>query len=411
LTLLLRLRSVACSAMSSRARVVCLLCLAEALSMAGFSTYAALLPLLRDAWELTGKQAGVIAGAYFAGYMIAVPILSALTDRIDARRIYVASALLAASGLLGFALAATGPVPAALFQAIAGAGLAGTYMPGLKLLSERVDGPLQSRYVGFYTATFGIGTSLSLLLAGWTAQALGWSWSFAWAAPGPLIAAAIVALGLDPIRPATGKSGPPPSVPRGLLADRAVRSYVIGYAAHCWELFGLRSWMVAFVAFCFGSGVARGATPATIAALINLLGLLASVSGNEIAARVGRRKFIVAAMVASATLAWIVGFTASASWWIAPLLLAVYFVFVMADSAALTAGFVAVAPPAQRGAAMAVYSFVGFGAGFLAPLAFGAVLDLTGGKDDALAWGFAFGSLGLGCALAPLAFRKPGRAT
>jgi MFS family permease len=78
-------------------------------------------------------------------------------------------------------------------------------------------------------------------------------------------------------------------------------------------------------------------------------------------------------------------------------LLAVYFIAVMSDSAALTAGLVAGTAPHQRGAAMAVYSFGGFGAGFLAPLVFGLVLDIAGGKSAPSAWGFAFGSLGIGC--------------
>jgi MFS family permease len=72
-----------------------------------------------------------------------------------------------------------------------------------------------------------------------------------------------------------------------------------------------------------------------------------------------------------------------------------YFVAVMADSATLTAGLVAATPLAQRGAAMALYSLLGFGAGFVSPLAFGAVLDLAG--SGALAWGLAFGTLGSGC--------------
>jgi uncharacterized membrane protein (UPF0136 family) len=54
---------------------------------------------------------------------------------------------------------------------------------------------------------------------------------------------------------------------------------------------------------------------------------------------------------------------------------------------------------------MAVYSFMGFGAGFIAPLVFGAVLDVAGGKDDTTAWGIAFGSLGAGCLIASFAAR------
>jgi MFS family permease len=87
------------------------------------------------------------------------------------------------------------------------------------------------------------------------------------------------------------------------------------------------------------------------------------------------------------------------------LLLAIYFVAIMSDSAALTAGLVATTPLHQRGAAMAVYSFGGFGAGFLAPLVFGLVLDAAGGKDAHLAWGVAFGSLGIGCLVASIAAR------
>ncbi|MBV6475399.1 MAG: hypothetical protein MOGDAGHF_00928 [Rhodocyclaceae bacterium] len=193
--------------------------------------------------------------------------------------------------------------------------------------------------------------------------------------------------------------------PRPVLRERAVLGYVLGYAAHCWELFGLRSWLVAFIAFAYalapGADFAWG--PAAIAAAINLLGIPASVFGNEIAARVGRRRYILTVMACSALLAWLAGFAAAVSWGLTLFLLALHFVFVMGDSAALTAGLVAAAPAGKRGAAMAVYSFLGFGAGFLGPLAFGLVLDAAGGKDAAAAWGFAFGSLGVACACGPLA--------
>lgn len=387
-------------------RTVTLLCAAEALSMLGFATFPALLPLLREVWELTGKEAGWIAGAYFGGYMLAVPVLSSLTDRLDARHVYLGSCLLAAAGLAGFALLADGPLTAGLLQAVSGAGLAGTYMPGLRLLADRVGGARQSRYVAFYTSTFGIGTSASLLLAGWSAAGLGWQAAFAFAALGPLAAGIMVIAMLAPKPPAAvGPSETSRPQAGRLLADRAVRGYVLGYAAHCWELFGLRSWMVAFVAFCYAldPGAAGALAPATVAALINLLGQPASILGNEIALRIGRRRLILAAMLASASLAWLTGFAGSLAWWLAPLLLVTYNTAVMADSAALTAGLVEITPAARRGAAMALYSFLGFGAGFVSPLAFGAVLDAAGGKSDPVAWGLAFGSLGLFCALAPLA--------
>jgi len=50
-----------------------------------------------------------------------------------------------------------------------------------------------------------------------------------------------------------------------------------------------------------------------------------------------------------------------------------------------------------------VYSFLGFTAAFIAPLIFGVVLDIAGGNKSVVAWGFAFASIGVFGALAPIA--------
>ncbi|MDR2239407.1 MAG: MFS transporter [Zoogloeaceae bacterium] len=390
----------------SALRIVALLCLAEVFSMTGFSTYPALLASLREAWGMSGAEAGFIGGIFFAGYVAAVPLLSALTDRIDARRVYFFSTLLAAVGTIGIGAFAEGVASGALFQAIAGAGLAGTYMPGLKALTDRVGGPLQSRFIAFYTATFGIGTSASLLLAGALDPLLHWRWVFILSGAGPVAAGLLALRGLAPLEPErTTLSLTRLLDPRPVLRDRAVLGYVLGYAAHSWELFGLRTWLVAFIGFAYAlspqADIPWSAT--TAAAAIGLLGIPASIFGNEIAARVGRRRYIVAVMGCSALLAWAAGFSAPVAWWLTLLLLSLHFIAVMGDSAALTAGLVAAAPEGKRGAALAVYSFLGFGGGFLGPLVFGMTLDGMGGKDDPAAWGFAFGSLGLACACGPLA--------
>jgi MFS-type transporter involved in bile tolerance (Atg22 family) len=89
-----------------------------------------------------------------------------------------------------------------------------------------------------------------------------------------------------------------------------------------------------------------------------------------------------------------------------PLLVALcilYGVTVTGDSASITAGVVAASAPGERGATMAVHSFIGFSGAFLGPLVFGVVLDLTGGGGSVLSWGLAFLSSGLAVALGPLA--------
>lgn len=388
-------------------RIVALLCLAEALSMTGFAAYPAFLPALRETWGMSGAEAGFIGGAFFFGYMVAVPFLSGITDRIDARGVFAFSCLLAAGGSIGFALLARGVESAALFQAIAGAGLAGTYMPGLKALTDRVGGPRQARFIAFYTATFGIGTSVSLLAAGWLGALLSWPTVFLLLALGPLLAAPAVFFGLRPQAP--HGAGHAHWLPRfgPVLAEPETRRFILGYTVHCWELFGLRSWMVAFIVFAFAAAqtaVPIGATEA--AAAINLLGLPASILGNEAAGRLGRLRWIAAIMATSGLLCWLAGLSATWPWWAMLGVLAIYFMTVMADSAALTAGLVQATPLAQRGAAMAIYSLLGFGAGFVAPLVFGATLDAAGGSGSATAWTLAFGTLGAGGLWWAVAARK-----
>jgi MFS family permease len=365
-------------------RTVAVLCAAEVLTMTGVSTYAALLPVLREQWHATNTLAGTISGAFFAGYMLAVPALASMTDRVAARRVYMAACAVLAAGAAAFAFA-SGPFTAVLSQAVLGAGLAGTYMPGLKELSDRVSGPRQSRAIAFYTSTFGLGNSLSLWMAGALHAAYGWRTAFAVAAAGPIGAAGLIALALPPLPRATAPA-PPARLFGAVLRVRRIRHYVIVYAAHCCELFAVRSWIVAFLTHA-APGVPVSAP--TIAAVLNLLGPPASIGGNEFAA--GRRVRIVRLMMgASAVLAVAAGLTAGSRPAIVLTVLAVYVLAIMADSAAMTAGLIESSPPDARGTAMAVYSFFGFGGAFVGPILFGALLDAGGGETSSRAWLLAF---------------------
>ena len=397
---------------------IVLLLSAHVLSMLGFATYSALLPELRDLWRLTNAQAGLIGSAFYAGYVATVSYWTALTDRTDARRVYLAGGLLSAAGSLGFGWLAQGLASAILFQALIGAGLAATYMPGLRLLSDRIDGVAQSRAIAFYTSFFGIGVALSLVLTGAIAAAWGWRAAFGVLALGPAAAALLVMAGLHRV----GESAPPKSFAlsdlfpvkawRRVLGVRASVGFTLGYAAHSLELLGSRSWMVAFLAFCAGFHVAGSTFPwsaTTIAAVVSVASVPASILGNEIALRIGRGRWIVIAMFASASAGIALAAAAPLHWALVFALLSAYSMFVLADSATLTAGFVAAAPPGLRGAAMGVYSLAGFTGGMLGPALFGATLDLAGGEESRAAWVWAYASLGAAGLAAPLIVRLASR--
>ena len=381
-------------------------CTAHVASMLCYAIYPTLLPQLQLEWGASNSAAGLISGMFFAGYMASVPVLSGLTDRIDARRVYFFSSLLCAVGCIGFALLAQGVWTAALFQGLTGAGIAGTYMPGLRALTDNLGDRAQSRAVSFYTAVFGFGASFSILLAGAIAAALGWRWAFGLCALGPLAAGLMMLYGLP-------RRSPPAASPRSLLdlrpvlANRAARGYILGYTVHCWELFGSRSWMVAF--FVFSQGLSEGGvwpwSPVLIAAIANLFGPGASVLGNEIAMRYGRNRVVPLIMVSSGLCTCLFGLLSGLPWYAIVALSFLMLSLHMGDSSALTSGMVANSDPTMRGASMALHSMLGFGAGFVAPLAFGAVLDAGGGNASPQAWMLAYASLGMLGVFAPLILR------
>lgn len=390
-------------------RLTALMCVAESFSMTGFACFTTLLPVLMHAWGLSNAEAGLISGTFYTGYMVAVPLLSSLTDRVDSRLIYLFACALSCAGAAGFALLAGGLWSALLFQFLIGAGLAGTYMPGLKTLTDHIEGSAQSRATAFYTAGFGLGSTISILVSGKIGATLGWQAAFAFGAAGPVLAALLVMLAMPAGKQHAREKTPPLLDFRPVLRTRSALGYIIGYSAHNFELFGQRSWMVAFLVFCGTLQTGTGGLPlaaATLAAMINMLGPVMSVSGNELALRFGRQRMIIFFMTTSGLLACVVGFTASLPWLFVFVLMCVHYGAMLGDSAALTAGVVASTPPELRGATMAVYSFCGFTAAFLAPLVFGVVLDLAGGNQSRFAWGFAFVSIGIFGALAPLARRR-----
>lgn len=68
--------------------------------MVGVFGFPALLPTFLSEWRLSNTEAGWIAGIFFGAYALSVPILVSLTDRIDARRVYVGGALFG-RGIIG----------------------------------------------------------------------------------------------------------------------------------------------------------------------------------------------------------------------------------------------------------------------------------------------------------------------
>lgn len=362
--------------------LVLVVCAAEILSMTPFSMFLALQPRFQDAWRLSNTELGWISSAYFAGYMLAVPVLGSLTDRVDARTVWLGACALAGAGCLGFALLADGVISAVMLQLITGAGLAGTYMPGLKVITDRLAELPKPRHVAFYTTSFTMGSSLSFWMIGVLESRMDWRAAVAVAAAGPLVGCLLVGSLLRRVpvapHPGTRASGHVRTV---LRSGESMR-YVIAYAAHVWELFALRAWVVPFVVFCERlRGTASPLSVATLAAVVSLIGVPSSMAGAELSSRIPRHRLIIAVMLLSILASLTVVPAAHASWLLLIVAVCGYSALISADSAALTSGIVAVAPPASRGTAMAIYSTLGFAAASGGTFAVGWTLDLMGGQS------------------------------
>ncbi len=391
-------------------RLTLAVCLAEILGLTSIAAFPALLPTFQTQWGLNNTEAGWISAAYYAGYMVLVPVLAGVTDRFDARRIMALGALLGVVSALGYAIGARGFWSALALRFLAGVSLAGIYMPGLKVVSDNTEGALQSRFVSFYTASFSIGASLSYLLAGEVNRLAGWRWAFAGSALSTAAALAAILMVIPAAKVRDGKIDGVWTDFKVVFKSRPAMAYVLGYAAHMWELFSMRSWIVAFLAFSIQLQPPDAITwsPTRIAFIINLIGLPASIAGNELSRIFDRPKVITTVMIASAVLASGLGCSAGGPYVLVALMAILHGITVVGDSASLTAGVVAAAPPGFRGTTLAVHSTMGFAAAFLGPLAVGMVLDFFG--DGQTGWAMAFATMAAGCLLGPvfLAILKPG---
>jgi predicted MFS family arabinose efflux permease len=390
----------------SPGRLVALVCAAQILVQIGAFFWPALLPGMIRLWGLTNSEAGWITAIFYAAYMVSVPVLVTLTDRIDAKRVYLFGVACTILGHLLFGFLADGFWSALATRALTGIGWAGTYMTGLKLLADQVDARMMSRAVAGHAASIGISGALSFSCADLIAGLAGWRYAFLAAGLSAGLAWLMVALLVPGRAPVAIPAGRPATFDfRPVLRNRSAMAYALAYCIHTLEMNALRGWGVAFLGFVALRTDAGGAalSPTLVVTALGLIGTAASVLGNEAAMRLGRRTLIRLAMIASIVLGGSIGFLGSLSYSLAVVLLLAYGLVVWLDSSSLTAGTAGTAEPARRGATLAVHSMLGYAGGFVGPLMVGWILDLAGGMSR-LAWGAAFLAIGFLVLLALAAF-------
>ena len=385
------------------------LCIAQVLAMTSFANFAALLPDFVVLWALSNTEAGWIGGIYYAGYVVAVPLLVGLTDIVDAKRVYLLSMGVGVAGSIGFALLAEGFWSAMGFRFLSGIALAGTYMPGLQILNDRLPEAGRQRMLPWYLSAFSLGTAASFYMSGWLSTRFAWPSVFFVAGVAQAACLLLVMLAVVPRQPTPGSGNyRHPLDFRPVFTNRAALAYIWGYTGHTYELFAYRAWIVAFLVFAAAASGAVAGTEAITgyAALFSLIGMPVSVIGAQLALRGDRCRTVSWVMVLSMIVGMSLGFIGTAPFVIVVVIAGLYSGLIMGDSAALTGGTVAAARQGERGATLAMHSVMGFSGGVLGPLIVGLVLDLAGGRQSSMGWGLAFVAMAAGSLLALVGLRQ-----
>src|SRR5438067_564951 len=338
---------------------------------------AAALPLLRTEWNASSAALGWVVSAYMLGYAAAVLIVLPLTDRVRPSRVIAIGALITALANLAFALAAQDVITGSLLRMIAGFGLAGVYMPGVRLVAQSSDPARRGTAVGLYVAAFYLGGSLSFLATGLLLGPAGWR--------GAATILGAVALAAVPIAMISSRGIPQSTGERAHLDLRVLRNAplvrtIVAYVGHSWELFILRAWLAAFLAAAFAlrglSPTDASATASQWAALLLALGVPGVFVGGWLSDRVGRLRAALLYALGSGAISVGFGTLLFAPW---PAIVAIggmYGALVAADSAVYSTAVTELAPAARIGSAQALQAVAGFGIGSLGPVAAGVTLDL-----------------------------------
>ncbi|WP_245900991.1 MFS transporter [Deinococcus yavapaiensis] len=317
---------------SGRGGALAALALAVVLAMAPWFSAAAVLPQLRQYWELSTAQGAWLTLAVQLGF-VAGALASAvfgLADRVAPRRLMTWGALIAAvSNVL--LLVAT-PDTALGWRALTGAALALVYPPALKAMSAWfVTG--RGVALGVLVGALTLGSALPHLVNGLG----GVEWRVVVVCTSALAVLGSVVAARVPVGPYSFPVAVfRPREALGVLLTPAMRLTTLGYLGHMWELYAMWAWFALYFTDVlrrngFGANVSSLAAYATF--LVIAVGALGCVVGGVLGDRWGRTRLTSLAMLLSGACALTLSALGSAS---LPLVLAVSLVWgfwIIADSA------------------------------------------------------------------------------
>jgi MFS family permease len=373
----------------SRGRALGTLVVALVLSMTTWFSASAVVPQLRDEWQLSSGASAWLTIAVQLGFVVGAVASSALNlpDVVPIRILILTACVGAAAANLLVAVA-DGPETAIPLRMATGFFLAGVYPPAAKLISTWYRAR-RGTALGIAVGAVTLGSAAPHLVNGLG----GLDWQVV------IVATSALTLLGGAIALTVGEG--PHSFPRAgfdlrqiglVFRNRGVRLAALGYFGHMWELYAMWAWFLVF----FRATVEGGAAAAYATFAVIGIGGIGCYVGGVLGDRIGRAESAAAMMAVSGLCALTIGFLVDAPGWLVLAMGLVWGFTIVADSAQFSTLVTEYADQAYVGTALALQMAAGFALTVV-------TIWLVPFLEETVGWRYAFAFLAPGPALGILA--------
>ncbi|WP_397539057.1 MFS transporter [Rummeliibacillus pycnus] len=336
--------------------------LSELFALSLWYSASVIAPELISIWNLSSNSEAWLSASVPIGFVIGALVSSyfGVADHFNPRKVLAISAFLGAllnallilveSGFFGI-----------LLRILTGITLAGVYPIAVKILSQWFP-KKRGLAIGILIAALTLGSSLPHFVVMFFSS-LSWKFVIICSSVLALLSAIIVTYILEDA-PATSQNLPFSfKLIKKVVMNKPVMLANYGYFGHMWELYGMWTWLPAFLTASFL--IHSLETPQWFIALssfisIGIAGGIGCVVGGLISDKIGRANLTIISMFISAICSILIGFTFGQSFWLTLIISIIWGMSVISDSAQFSAAVSEIAEVEYVGTALTFQMCIGF---------------------------------------------------